>query len=69
VENLLFERSIKSLYENGKLSFKDLKETLSKTSNFILEKQDLPKGKKVLLSYNINEGKLLIANNPSEIKF
>jgi hypothetical protein len=68
VENLLFERSIKSLYENGKLSFKDLKETLSKTSNFILEKQDLPKGKKVLLSYNINEGKLLIANNPSEIK-
>ncbi len=68
MENLLFERSIKSLYENGKLSFKDLKETLSKTSNFILEKQDLPKGKKVLLSYNINEGKLLIANNPSEIK-
>ena len=68
VENLLFERSIRSLYENGKLSFKNLKEALSKTSNFVLEKQELPKGKKVLLSYNIKEGKLLIANNPSEIK-
>lgn len=68
MENLLFERSIRSLYENGKLSFKNLKEALSKTSNFVLEKQELPKGKKVLLSYNIKEGKLLIANNPSEIK-
>lgn len=68
MQNLLFERSIKNLYENGKLTFKKLKESLSYSSNFVLEKTDLPKGKKVLLSYNIKQGKLLIAENIKSIK-
>lgn len=68
MNNILFERSIKNLYENGKLTFKKLKESLSHSSKFILEKSDLPKGKKVLLSYNIKQGKILVADNKTSIK-
>ena len=49
MQNLLFERTIRNLHENGKLTFKKLKDSLSLSSNFILEKKDLQKGKKILL--------------------
>ena len=67
MQNLLFERTIRNLHENGKLTFKKLKDSLSLSSNFILEKKDLQKGKKILLSYSIKEAKLIIADNKNNI--
>lgn len=64
----LFERSINNLHDNGKISFKKLKEMLSSVSTFVLEKKEIPKGKKILLSYSVKENKLIIATKKSEIK-
>jgi hypothetical protein len=68
MSEILFEKTINNLYENGNITFFKLKEMFNNVSNFSLEKIELPKGKKILLSYNIREGKIIIANNKSEIK-
>lgn len=68
MENFLFEQAINSLHENGSISFGKLKEMLSNVSNFALEKQELPKGKKILLSFSIKNGKIIVAENKSDVK-
>lgn len=68
MSQILFEKTINNLHDNGKISFKKLKEMLSSVSNFILEKNDSLKGKKILLSFSVKEGKLLIVENKNNIK-
>ncbi len=68
MSQILFERTINNLHDNGKITFKKLKEMLSEVSSFVLEKKDVPKGKKILLSYSVKENKLLIAEKKTEVK-
>jgi hypothetical protein len=68
MSQILFERTINNLHDNGKISFKKLKEMLSGVSSFILERQDGIKGKKILLSFSVKEGKLIIVDNKNNIK-
>ena len=68
MNNILIEKKISNLHDNGKISFKKIKEMLSSVSSFVLEKGEIPKGKKILLSYSIKEGKIYLAENKTEIK-
>lgn len=68
MKDLLLEKIIRSLQDNSSLKFKEIKELLSKASAFSLETKEIPKGKKVLLSYLTKEGKIILASNISEIK-
>jgi len=68
MNTFLFEKTINNLHDNGKISFKKLKEMIHNVSSFIIEKKIHLKGKKVLLSFSVKEGKLLISENKNSIK-
>jgi tetrahydromethanopterin S-methyltransferase subunit B len=68
MNNFLFEKTINNLHDNGKVSFKKLKEIIQGVSTFVLEKKPELKGKKILLSFSVKEGKILIAENKNSIK-
>jgi hypothetical protein len=68
MKELLFEKTINTLHENGKLTFKQLKEMISTCSSFVLENKNIDKKKQVLLSYSCNEGKVIVADNKTDIK-
>jgi len=68
MDNLLLEKTISHLYENGRMTIGKLKERIKLSSLFTLNESKITDGKEILLSYSVNENKLLIANNKSDIK-
>lgn len=68
MNNLLLEKSISHLYENGKMTIGKLKEKIKLSSLFTLNEFKITEGKELLFSYSVNENKLLVADNKSQIK-
>lgn len=68
MNNLLLEKSISHLYENGRMTIGKLKEKIKLSSMFNLKEDNIVEGKELLLSYSINENKLLISDKKTNIK-